>query len=106
AINCRLRRTAPRIGWRERIQPILQHIKVKRAQVDDTEIMDSVKYAVELERVISFAALPHQFSGTGEHPTIDFPKINLRQVVVLRIKIREVPRHKSKRIPNFAVGFR
>ena len=60
AIHGGLRRAPRAVSRRKRVEPVLEHVEIKRAQVHDGEIVQRVEDAVKFKCLVPLAALPHQ----------------------------------------------
>src|SRR5579872_932366 len=58
--------------WRERVEPVLENVEIKGAQVYNAEVIERVIDPMEVEALIEFQALGHQLTGSSKHPTIQF----------------------------------
>src|ERR1700729_3637512 len=75
AVDRGLRRAAAATLGCEGVQAIFENVEVKRAEIDDREIVNGVEDAVEVEGIVRIAALAHDFAGAMEHPGVDFEEV-------------------------------
>ena len=87
------------------VKAVLQHVKIKRAEIHDAVIVDGVVHAVKFIICIPFAAFFHQLRRADQHPLVDFFELGIRQRVARRIKIAQIPQGEAERVANLAVGF-
>ena len=89
---------------RERVEAVLEHVEIKRAQIHYAEIVQRVEDAMKFEAVITLAALADQFGRAREHPAIDFPEVRIGQGVALRIEVGQIAGHEAERVADLAIG--
>src|SRR5438270_12889081 len=75
----RLRGTTRSVLRGLRIETILENVKVKRAEIDDAEIVDSMINTVKIVSLVPLAALTDQLGGALEHPAIHFLELIVGQ---------------------------
>src|SRR5712692_10114086 len=91
AIDSRLGGAPRSSSARKRVEAILQHIEIERAELYNGEIVQGVEDAVELEILVPFAAITHQLRGAREHPAVELFHLVVGNGVARRVEIGEVP---------------
>src|SRR5580704_17450959 len=61
---------SPRL-WRGDVQPVLEHIEVKSAQVDDTEVVHAVVSLVESKLLVRSAHIRGERAGLAQHVLVE-----------------------------------
>ena len=96
AIDGGLRRAAAPIIRRERVEAVLQHVEIERAQIDAAEIVQRVIDAVKFEILVPLAALANQRRRCGAASTRRFPTARHREANRARDRNRKDSRARSE----------
>ena len=104
SIDGGLRGAAAAIIGREGVEPILEHVEIKRAQVHDAEIVDRVIDAVKFERCRTIRGIRERARRCGEASRRPFPTDRHRQRVARGIEIEKIRKREAERVADFAIG--
>src|SRR5215469_1199692 len=100
-----LRGAARLVPRRFGVEAILEHIKIKCAEIHDAIVVDGVVDAVEIVTRVPITTQGYKFGGALEHPPVHFFELLAGQGIASWIEIAEIAQSKAKGVANLAVGF-
>ncbi len=103
AIHGGLRRAARAVSRRERVEPVLQHIEIKRAEIHHGKIVQRVEDAMKFKSLVPFAALRDQFRRARKHPAVELFHFGVGHGIARGIEIGEISQREAKRVAQLAI---